>query len=381
MAKTLNVAMIGYGFMGRAHSNAYRQVNQFFDLDYRPVMKVACARDAGKLAKFAENWGWESTETDWRKVIERKDVDAIDIGSPNNTHKEITLAAAAAGKMVLCEKPLAMDLAEAAAMTEAVERAGVPNYVWFNYRRVPAITLAKQIVDEGRLGRVFHYRACYLQDWTISPDLPQGGQTLWRLDKEVAGSGVTGDLISHAVDTAIWLNGPVTKVVGDTETFIKERPVQDAAGTKKAVTIDDACQFLCRFANGSLGTFESTRYARGRKNKNAFEINGENASIAFDLEDPHRLQYFDHTDPDHLQGWRSIHVTGFEHPYMKNWWVPGTTIGYEHTFINALADFLKGLETGTPASPTFRDSLPTQAVCDAVLDSAEVGQWQNVVPV
>jgi predicted dehydrogenase len=381
MAKTLNVAMIGYGFMGRAHSNAYRQVNQFFDLDYRPVMKVACARDAGKLAKFAENWGWESTETDWRKVIERKDVDAIDIGSPNNTHKEITLAAAAAGKMVLCEKPLAMDLAEASAMTEAVERAGVPNYVWFNYRRVPAITLAKQIVDEGRLGRVFHYRACYLQDWTISPDLPQGGQTLWRLDKEVAGSGVTGDLISHAVDTAIWLNGPMTKVVGDTETFIKERPLQDAAGTKKAVTIDDACQFLCRFANGSLGTFESTRYARGRKNKNAFEINGENASIAFDLEDPHRLQYFDHTDPDHLQGWRSIHVTGFEHPYMKNWWVPGTTIGYEHTFINALADFLKGLETGTPASPTFRDSLPTQAVCDAVLDSAEVGQWQDVVPV
>jgi predicted dehydrogenase len=381
MAKTLNVAMIGYGFMGRAHSNAYRQVNQFFDLDYRPVMKVACARDAGKLAKFAENWGWESTETDWRKVIERKDVDAIDIGSPNNTHKEITLAAAAAGKMVLCEKPLAMDLAEATAMTEAVERAGVPNYVWFNYRRVPAITLAKQIVDEGRLGRVFHYRACYLQDWTISPDLPQGGQTLWRLDKEVAGSGVTGDLISHAVDTAIWLNGPMTKVVGDTETFIKERPHQDAGGSKKAVTIDDACQFLCRFANGSLGTFESTRYARGRKNKNAFEINGENASIAFDLEDPHRLQYFDHTDPDHLQGWRSIHVTGFEHPYMKNWWVPGTTIGYEHTFINALADFLKGLETGTPASPTFRDSLPTQAVCDAVLDSAEVGQWQDVVPV
>ncbi len=381
MAKTLNVAMIGYGFMGRAHSNAYRQVNQFFDLDYRPVMKVACARDAGKLAKFAQNWGWESTETDWRKVIERKDVDAIDIGSPNNTHKEITLAAAAAGKMVLCEKPLAMDLAEASAMTEAVERAGVPNYVWFNYRRVPAITLAKQIMDEGRLGRIFHYRACYLQDWTISPDLPQGGQTLWRLDKEVAGSGVTGDLISHAVDTAIWLNGPVTKVVGDTETFIKERPVQDAGGTTKAVTIDDACQFLCRFANGSLGTFESTRYARGRKNKNAFEINGENASIAFDLEDPHRLQYFDHTDPDHLQGWRSIHVTGFEHPYMKNWWVPGTTIGYEHTFINALADFLKGLETGTPASPTFRDSLPTQAVCDAVLDSAEVGHWQSVVPV
>lgn len=381
MAKTLNVAMIGYGFMGRAHSNAYRQVSQFFDLKYRPVLKVACARNPEKIQKFAENWGWESTETDWRKVVERKDVDAIDIGSPNNTHKEIALAAAAAGKTILCEKPLAMNLAEASEMTEAVERAGVANFVWFNYRRVPAITLAKQIVDEGRLGRVFHYRACYLQDWTISPDLPQGGQTLWRLDKDVAGSGVTGDLISHSVDTAIWLNGPVTKVVGDVETFIKERPLQDAPGEKKKVEIDDACQFLCRFANGSLGLFESTRFARGRKNKNGFEINGEHASIAFDLEDPHRLLFFDYNDPSHLQGWRSIHVTGFEHPYMKHWWVPGTTIGYEHTFINSLADFLKGLETGTPAGPTFRDALPTQAVCDAVLDSAEVGQWQTVVPV
>ena len=282
------------------------------------MLKVACARDKEKLAKFASNWGWESTETDWRKAVARKDVDAVDIGSPNNTHLEIALAAAAAGKMILCEKPLAMNLAEATKMTDAVEKAGVANFVWFNYRRVPAITLAKQIVDEGRLGKVFHYRACYLQDWTISPDLPQGGQTLWRLDKDVAGSGVTGDLVSHSVDTAIWLNGPMTKVVGDTETFIKERPLQDAPGKTKPVTIDDACQFLCRFANGSMGLFESTRYARGRKNKNGFEINGENASIAFDLEDPHRLMYFDHKDPAHLQGWRSIHVSGFEHPYMKN---------------------------------------------------------------
>ena len=381
MPKPLNIAMIGYGFMGRAHSNAYRQVSQFFDIQHKPVMKVACARNADKVKAFADNWGWQEAETDWRRVVERKDIDAIDIGSPNNTHLEITLAAAAAGKMILCEKPLAMDLAEAVEMTEAVERAGVANFVWFNYRRVPAITLAKQIIDEGRLGRVFHYRACYLQDWTIEPDLPQGGQTLWRLDKAVAGSGVTGDLLSHSVDTAIWLNGPMTKVVGDTETFIKERPIQDKPGETAPVTIDDACQFLSRFANGSLGTFESTRYARGRKNKNWFEINGADASIAFDLEDPHRLQYFDNMDAGHLQGWRTIHVSGFNHPYMKNWWVPGTTIGYEHTFINALADFLKGLDTGIPAAPTFRDTLPTQAVCDAVLDSAEVGQWQTVVPV
>ncbi len=381
MPKPLNVAMIGYGFMGRTHSNAYRQAPKFFDLEYQPVLKVACARNAEKVREFAENWGWQETETDWRRVVERKDVDAIDIGSPNNTHLEITLAAAANGKMVLCEKPLAMDLKQAVQMTEAVEAAKVPNFVWFNYRRVPAIALAKQIIDEGRLGRIFHYRACYLQDWTISPDLPQGGSTLWRLDKEVAGSGVTGDLLSHSIDTAIWLNGPLTKVVGDTETFIKERPVQDAPGTTKPVTIDDACQFLGRFANGSMGLFESTRYARGNKNRNGFEINGAEGSIRFDLEDPHLLEFFDHHDPAHLQGWRSIHVTSFEHPYMKRWWVPGTTIGYEHTFTNALADFLKGLETGTPAAPTFRDALPTQAVCDAVLDSAEVGQWQTVVPV
>src|SRR5918911_1535142 len=247
MPTTLNIAMIGYGFMGRAHSNAYKQVSQFFDLQYHPVLKVACARNPEKLKKFAETWGWQETETDWRRAVARPDVDAVDIGSPNNTHLEIALAAAAAGKMILCEKPLAMDLKEAVQMTEAVERAGVANFVWYNYRRVPAITLAQQIVDEGRLGRVFHYRACYLQDWTIEPELPQGGQTLWRLDKDVAGSGVTGDLISHAVDTAIWLNGPMTKVVGDVETFITERPLQDAPGQRKKVEIDDACQFLSRF--------------------------------------------------------------------------------------------------------------------------------------
>lgn len=380
MARTLNVAMVGYGFMGRAHSNAYRQVSQFFDLEYRPVLKAACARDEAKVRAFAENWGWESVETDWRRLIERKDIDAIDIGSPNNTHYEIAIAAAQAGKMVLCEKPLAMNAGEAREMTEVVERAGVPNMVWFNYRRVPAISLAKQVVDEGRIGRPFHYRAQYLQDWTISPELPLGGATLWRLDAQAAGSGVTGDLIAHSVDTAMWLNGPITSVSGMTEIFVKERPVQDDPTQRKAVTIDDACQFMCRFQNGSLGLFESTRYARGRKNYNTLELNGENASVYFDLEDPHRLQYYDHGDPGHLHGWRNIHVTNFDHPYMKNWWVPGCTIGYEHTFTNALADFLRGLETGVPAHPTFRDALQTQLVLDAVLESAKTGQWVEVKP-
>jgi predicted dehydrogenase len=376
--RKLNIGIIGYGFMGRAHSNAYRQVNKFFNLNIEPVLKAACARSEEKVEDFAAQWGWASVETDWRQLVERDDIDAIDIACPNNTHHEIALAAAAAGKIVLCEKPLAMNGAEAREMTDAVEKAGVANFVWFNYRRVPAIALARQVVEEGRIGRPFHYRAQYLQDWTINPNLPLGGQTLWRLDADVAGAGVTGDLLSHSIDTALWLNGPITAVTAMTEIFVKERPVQDEPGKTKAVTIDDACQFMCRFANGSLGLFESTRYARGRKNYNTLELNGEKSSLYFDLEDPHRLQFYDHGDPDHLHGWRNIHVTGFEHPYMAKWWVPGTTIGYEHTFTNALADFLQGLATDQPAQPTFREGLATQLVLDAILASAKSGDWVEV---
>jgi len=271
-----------------------------------------------------------------------------------------------------------MNAAEGLEMTEAVEHAGVPNMVWFNYRRIPAISLAKQLVDEGRVGRCFHYRAEYLQDWTISPKLPQGGQTLWRLDIDVAGSGVTGDLLAHSIDTAMWLNGPIASVTAMTETFIKERELQDDPGTVKPVGIDDACAFLVRFANGSMGTFESTRYARGRKNFNTFEMNGEEGSVAFNLEEAHRLQYFDDGDDDHVHGWRSILVTDFEHPYAKHWWVPGCVTGYEHTFINALADFLEGLQTGKGTQPDFRNALQTQIVCDAVLASAKTGQWVKI---
>ncbi len=376
--KKLNMAMIGYGFMGRAHSNAFLKANQFFDLEYAPVLKCACARNPEKLKAFADNWGWESTETDWRKVVERKDIDCIDIGSPNDTHSEIALAAAAAGKMVLCEKPLAMSAEEGEAMTAAIEKAGVKNMVWFNYRRVPAISLAKQLINEGRLGKIFHYRALYLQDWTISPDLPQGGAGLWRLDADVAGSGVTGDLLAHSIDTAMWLIGGIESVTAMTETFIKERQHQ-VTGKKQEVKIDDACAFLARFKNGALSTFESTRYARGRKNYNTFEVNGELGSIAFNLEDPHRLQYFDNRLDDHVHGWQSIHVTDFEHPYMNRYWVPGTTIGYEHTFVNAYADFLKSLEAGQePVRPNFRDALETQYVCDAVLKSAKTRSWQRI---
>src|SRR3954454_15695215 len=380
MTKPLNIGMIGYGFMGRAHSNAYRKVNHFFDLEYQPVLKAVCARDQEKAKGFAEKWGYESVETDWKKLLGRKDIDAVDICTPNNLHKEIAIAAAEAGKVILCEKPLAMNSAEGEQMCRAVEKAKVPNIVWYNYRRVPAVTFAKQIIDSGKLGKIFHYRANFLQDWTISADLPQGGAGLWRLDVAAAGSGVTGDLLAHCIDTALWLNGPITTVSAMTETVVKERK-HNLTGKVEKVGIDDACAFLCRFENGSLGLFESTRYARGHKAYYTFEINGEHASIKWDLHDLHRLEYFDHRDESRLRGWRSIHVTDGDHPYMKNWWVPGLQIGYEHTFVHQVADFLKGLEGGKPTSPTFREALATQAVCDAVLDSAEVGQWQTVVPV
>ncbi|HEX4590965.1 MAG TPA: Gfo/Idh/MocA family oxidoreductase, partial [Gemmataceae bacterium] len=290
---------------------------------------------------------------------------------------EIATAAAKAGKMILCEKPLSMTGPEGQKMVEAVEKAGVPTMVWYNYRRVPAVTFAKQLIDEGKLGRIYHYRAKFLQDWTISPELPQGGAGLWRLDVAAAGSGVTGDLLAHCIDTALWLNGSMDSVTAMTETFVKERK-HNLTGKVEKVGIDDACAFLARFDNGSLATFESTRYARGHKALYTFEINGEHASIAWDLHDLHRLQYFDHRDAGPTRGWRSIHVTDGEHPYMGKWWVPGLQIGYEHSFIHQVADFLSGVASGKPAMPDFRDALRTQYVCDAVLKSAGDGKWEAV---
>jgi len=386
MSKPLNIGLLGCGFMGRAHSNAYLQVNHFFDREHQPVLKACYGREENrdKLEKFAESWHYETIETDWRKIVERDDIDVIDVCVPNFMHHDVVIAAAEAGKIIICEKPLAMNVAEAEAMTAAVEKAGVANMVSFNYRRVPAIALFKQIIDEGRVGRPFHYRATYNQDYTISADVPQGGRALWRLDSRVAGSGVTGDLLAHSIDTAEWLNGPIRKVVAHTETFVKKR-MHAETGKVEKVDIDDACMFLAVFENGSIGTFESTRYARGRKNYSTMEINGENGSVFFDLEDPHILQYFKYADPktgakieDHLTGWQRIHVTNFEHPYMKNWWVPGCTIGYEHTFINSFADFLAGLEGGEPFQPDFRSALRTQKVCDAILDSAKKRQWVEI---
>ena len=381
MAKELRIGMIGYGFMGRAHSNAYKRLNDFFPVEHRPVLKAAAARDPDKVKAFAENWGYERYETDWRKVATADDVDLVDICTPNHLHLDMVLAAAEAGKMICCEKPLAMSVDEGEAMVEAVEKAGVPNMVWFNYRRVPAIALVKQIVDEGRIGRAFHYRATYLQDWTINENVPQGGAGTWRLDVDVAGSGVTGDLLAHSIDTAMWLNGPIERVVASTRTFVKER-LHAETGKVQPVGIDDACMFLAEFANGSMGTFESTRYARGRKNFNTFELNGADGAVYFDLEDPEHLHFFEYLQQqsgkkveDHLPGWRKIHVSNSEHPYMGNYWVPGTTIGYEHTFVNALADFVAGVESGNLTQPDFRCALQTQKVCDAVIESGRTREW------
>ena len=375
--KELRIGLIGTGLMGRTHSNGYNQVEHFFpELTHRPVLKAVCSRNADNVRAFADQWGYESTETDWRAIIARDDIDAVDICTPNDTHADIAIAAAQAGKMILCEKPLARTLAEAQGMVNAIEKAGVPNTVWFNYRRVPAVTLAKQLVDSGKLGRIFHYRANFLQDWTINADLPQGGTALWRLDADAAGSGVTGDLLAHCIDTAMWLNGSITDVSAMTETFVKER-MHQLTGKMQPVGIDDACLFHCHFANGSLGLFEATRYARGHKALYTFEINGEHASIRWDLHDMNRMEFFDHGDESVVRGWRSILVTDSDQPYMKRWWIPGTSIGYEHTFTHQVADFLLGLETGKPCRPTFRDALETQKVCEAVLESAASRSWKD----
>lgn len=375
--KTIRIGLVGYGFMGRTHSNAYKRLGDFFpELQYRPVLKAVCARNEERVRDFATQWGYESIETDWKALIARDDIDAIDICTPNNMHAAIAIATAEAGKMVLCEKPLARTVEEARPMVEAVEKSGVPNTVWYNYRRVPAVTLAKQLIDAGKLGKIFHYRANFLQDWTINPELPQGGEGLWRLDNDAAGSGVTGDLLAHCIDTAMWLNGGIRDVSAVTETFVKER-MHTQTGEVQKVSIDDACIFHCHFDNGSLGVFESTRYARGHKALNTFEINGEHASIRWDLHDLTRLEYFDHRDESIVRGWRSIHVTDSDHPYMDKWWVPGLSIGYEHSFVHQVADFLYSLEQDKPCYPTFSEALETQKVCEAVLESAATRSWKE----
>ena len=381
----ISVGLIGYKFMGKAHSNAYKSVGMFFPLKNRVVMKAICGRDEAGVRKAAEAWGWESYETDWKKLIKRKDIDVIDVSTPGNLHKEMAIAAAREGKHVICEKPLANTLADARAMAAAVQKAGVKNMVFFNYRRVPAVSFARQMIREGRLGEIYHFRAAYLQDWIVDPEFP----LVWRLDKKVAGSGSLGDIGAHITDLALFLVGEIAEVVGDMKTFIRKRPVLDSGSAffarKKsgppqygAVTVDDAALFLARFKNGAMGSFEATRFATGRKNANQFEIYGSKGSLSFNLESLNELHHYIKDGPASEQGFKKILVTDASHPYIGAWWPPGHIIGYEHTFTNALSDFFRALEDDQPISPDFQDGVGVQAVLDAVEKSARKGKWVKV---
>lgn len=356
----MNIALIGHGFMGKAHSNAYAQVGRFFDLRVKPRMKVICGQDRARLSEVAARWGWEETSGDWQEVVRRDDVDAVDIAAPNYLHAEMAIAAARAGKIVLCEKPMATSLEDAGRMADAAKH--LRTLVWFNYRRVPAIALAKQMVEDGRIGRVFHYRATYLQQWGPDP----GRKTGWKVERRFAGSGVTGDLLSHVADTATFLNGPIAAVCAMQTTFEPDRD------------IDDASAVLVRFANGSTGTFEATRYATGSINRQRFEMNGSRGALEFNLEDLNRLTFFDAMAPKAEQGARSILVTGPDQPYAANFWKPGHIIGYEHTFIATLGDFLQAIEGDRPFHPDFHDGLAVQRVLEAIERSARGGAWMEV---
>ncbi len=386
MAKEVRVGLIGYNFMGKAHSNAYLKVAKFFDLPATPVMTAVCGRTPDKVKAFAQKWGWQSVETDALKTIRRKDIDLVDITTPNNSHYALAMAAINAGKAVACEKPLAMNTAQALDLARAAKKAGVPNMVWFNYRRAPAIGLARRIIDEGRLGRIFHIRAVYLQDWIVDPGFPM----VWRLDKKIAGSGAHGDLNAHIIDLARYLVGEFEEVCGVAQTFIKQRPQladfgaglsAKAAKAKGTVTVDDTVAFLAKLEGGAIGSFEATRFAPGRKNGNRIEINGEKGSLAWSLESMNELQFFSREDPPHLQGFKTILATeGGQHPYVDAWWPAGHIIGYEHTFINHLADLIRGMYGQKKLlRPDFTDGLRCQEVLDAVSQSCKSRKWVKVV--
>jgi predicted dehydrogenase len=373
--KTLNVALIGYAFMGRAHSNAYRQVGPALKPTLLPKMKVIVGRSEPGVKKAAEELGWEEWATDWREVVDRPDIDLVDISTPGESHAEIAIAAAKAGKAVLCEKPLANDLRTSKAMLAAVEKAGVPHMICHNYRRVPAVQLAKQIIQEGRLGKLCHYRGTYLQDWSIDPNLP----LYWRFQRDKAGSGALGDIASHSIDLARFLVGEIEELAATVETYIKQRPLVEDAKKKGKVTVDDASAAVVRFQNGALGTIEGSRMCPGRKNYNRFEINGTKGSLVFNLERMNELEAYFADDPPHLLGFREVMVTeAGAHKYMHGWWPAGHIIGYEHTFIHAVYDFLEAIASGKKVKPDFEDGVRNQSVLDAWERAAKSKRWVKV---
>lgn len=386
MADQLNVAMIGARFMGKAHSNAYLKVGKFFDLPIQPVMKSVCARDAAGTQAFADQFGWERADTDWNAVVSADDIDLVDVCTPGSTHAEIAIAAAKAGKHVFCEKPLANNLGDAKAMLAAVRDSGVRHMVNFNYRRVPAVSLARQMIEAGEIGEVRQYRATYLQDWLVDPESPYS----WRLDKKIAGSGAHGDLNAHLIDLARYLTGDeITEVVGDMKTYINERPYPDGSGTGVGaagggqtgtgqVTVDDAAIFLARFGKGAIGTFEATRMAPGRKNYNRFEISGSTGTLAWNFEDMNVLEYYSMNEPSNRQGFRKIMATESDHPYVAAWWPPGHILGYEHGFVHGVHDLVQAIAAGSEVAPDFLDGARCVAVLEAVEASATGGAWQKV---
>jgi predicted dehydrogenase len=384
MKDTLNIGLVGYKFMGKAHSNAFRKVGMFFEPSLKVNMKAICGRDEEWVKESAEKFGWEGYETSWENLVKRDDIDVIDITAPSNFHKEIAIAAAEAGKHVFCEKPLALNLKDAREMLEVVKKANVKHQIGFNYRFAPAVQLAKKLIDEGKIGKIYHYRAHYLQDFIIDPGFP----LVWRLDKDVAGSGSHGDLGAHFVDLARFLVGEFDEVIGMSETFIKERPIvermtgltataQEGAEMGK-VTVDDATIFMARFKNGALGSFEATRFAAGHKNDMFFEINGSKGSIRFSVERMNELEYYSVEDEEGLQGFRLLQVTEDIHPYADAWWPVGHVIGYEHTFVHEMYEFIEAIAKDKPTNPDFNDGVKCSQILEAVDVSIENRQWIEV---
>lgn len=384
MAKQLRVGMVGYAFMGKAHSNGYLKAPVFFpDSAAQPVRTAICGRNESAVKQAAAQYGWESYETDWQELIKRDDIDIVDISTPNNTHAPIAIAAAEAGKHVFCEKPIAMNLAEAKEMLAAARENNVRHMVAFNYRRVPAVAFAKKLIDEGKLGRIYHIRSVYLQDWITDPDFP----LVWRMDAKVAGTGAIGDLGAHIFDIATYLLGDITAVTACTKTFIEQRKTlagasgglaASAGSGEAAVTVDDAFVALAKFSSGAIGTFESTRFATGRKNYNCFEINGSKGSLTFNLERMNELGYLSKDDDPLENGFRTILVTEAGHPYIEAWWPPGHIIGWEHTHIHQIADFCDAIGKGENPSPGFDEGAKNQAILDTVFKSSQSHQWEEV---